>query len=132
MEIKFLNDDGNVITNIGCGAGWCNLKPSKANIERGVTEIDGSISWPSAGTMSFEDPVLCKVLPDTSSCGYSDWEDTETTIENIKIPTNNPGTIIAEIDSGSISECSLHNTTRIYCGKEKFKFFTIDYYAWVK
>ena len=132
LKIKFFNLDGSVIAGAECDGGTCTLKPSQKNIDGGTAQLDGIVSWPEEGTMSLEGISLCKVFPDTIGCDYSTTSDTETTIENIKIPTEDPGTIIAEIDSTSILECSKGNTARIYCGAEEFKFFTIDYYAWVK
>jgi hypothetical protein len=44
------------------------------------------------------------------------------------------GTIIARINGNKkIPECTLHNQTEIYCLSEaRLRFYTIDYYTWVK
>jgi len=56
-----------------------------------------------------------------------------TEINIAEVSFNEEGTITATINPvGAIAECSRNNTAYIYCGIARFKFFTIDYYVWVK
>jgi Mg-chelatase subunit ChlD len=56
-------------------------------------------------------------------------------IEDIELtgcPNNNcEGTIIAEINQNQkVGECPLHNTAQLFCGRDRLRFFTIDYFVW--
>jgi hypothetical protein len=44
------------------------------------------------------------------------------------------GMIIARINwNKKVSECPLNNTAQIFCLSEsRFRFYTVDYYVWVK
>ncbi len=88
----------------------------------GTAVVDGTCSWK-------ED--LCTVPYDETY-----WKIKIDDLVLNGCPNDNcTGTIIAEINQNhynNVSECQLHNQGRIICSGERLRFFTIDYYAWIK
>jgi Mg-chelatase subunit ChlD len=107
-----------------CEAGYCTVKGlSNSTLDATVSATAG---------MELSDVLLCKTLPDSDECNLAGSEqDTGININDILF--SGSGTIIAKMNPGNaLPECSQNNESYIYCGEEEFRFFTIDYYAWVK
>lgn len=76
-----------------------------------------------------EDVYLCKTKPESGTCMATPGRVTGFSLTNISVSEG--GTIITEINP-TLAECSRNNESYIYCGTEDIKYFTIDYYVWVK
>jgi hypothetical protein len=96
-------------------------------------ENDSLAADVTVSSLNLSNMLLCKTLPDSSECQTeaTNYEDTGLEIQDVFVPPAE--TIIARMNpAGTIKECSLNNEAWIYCGLPEFKFYTIDYYVWVK
>lgn len=128
LEIKFENESGLLLAT--CTPPGCRILGHDKQDQLGGITTDSTIP----PFLELYDVTLCE--PETGTCPYSTGSpppatDTEINIEDLFL--SGSGTIKATINPNKvISECSKNNEGYIYCGTSQFKFFTIDYYAWVE
>jgi hypothetical protein len=116
------------------------VEPLTASCEGGCDVVgiaNGNLTAPqvddAGGSIELSEVLLCKTLPGSGACqtGSTDYQDIGLNIKGISF--NEGGTIVARMNQdGQVSECSKNNESYIYCGIAESKFFTVDYYAWVK
>ncbi|MFA4856059.1 MAG: vWA domain-containing protein [archaeon] len=124
LEITFEKKETGEELQASCDGGMCTVQGiQNANLHATV----------ETGSVLLSQVLLCKTRPDSSQCNTGTSTDQDIGLNISDILFGEGKTIIARMNQdGTVLECAENNESYIYCGTEKFRFFAIDYYAWVK
>ncbi len=123
---KFLVNEETPPLTVNCTGSNCGLTPVNGSV------TGDEIAKVSAGTLTLQNMTLCRSQLDAGPCSTA--IDQATGVQITDVPVNSTGSIYARLNpEGAILECSENNRAQIRCQTApQLKFYTIDYYVWVK
>ena len=138
LEIVFYKTDhGNKLQLNGVGSSYWIGDEGDVNLALSSTIDDGNLYIALTDAVTPSNVCTWKegycIPPNVGgNIQNSYWKLRVEDIELTGCPNNNcEGTLIAEINQNrQVSECPLNNTGLLFCGEDRLRFFTIDYYVW--